>query len=55
MVKKVQIPKQKGSIFFISDINNVELIKRARERWLVRNTRARVGFADGSLKVLEKV
>ena len=29
-------------------------IKRARERWLVPNARTRVGFADGSLKVLEK-
>jgi hypothetical protein len=29
-------------------------IKRARERELVPNTRAHVGFADGSIKVLEQ-
>jgi hypothetical protein len=29
-------------------------IKGARECWLVRNTRARVGFVDGSIKVHKK-
>jgi hypothetical protein len=32
------------------------VVKRARERLLVPNTRARVGFADGSIeKVIEKL
>jgi hypothetical protein len=47
---------QNSSVVQNSFIKRARLIqiKRARERLLVRNTRARVGFADGSLKVLGK-